>query len=941
MRRFFLVFFLAALPASAANLVVVVTDGAGQGFNDPTSATPVGGNMGTTLGEQRLNVFKEAARIWGGLLPSNVDVRITSSFQALTNVDGTRACDANSAALGKAAATRIFADFQNAPIAGTFYPKALADKLAGFEINSGSEAINARFESELGKPGCLTGLFFYLGLDNNHGSNINLLSVVLHEFGHGLGFASFADFEKFPGTFAGNRPGIFDRFLLDATSGKTWDQMVDNDRVLSAVNTGNLRWNGAAAQTFALATMNKYTGVTVSAPAAAAGDYSYGAADFGPPLASVQISTQIVAAQDPADTAGGLTTDACSAITNASALTGKIALVDRGSCFFTIKVKNAQNAGALAAIIANSTTGLIGMTGVDPTITIPSLLISQADGAKLRANLPATTSIGSDPARYAGADPAGRLLMFAPNPYLGGSSVSHWDSSASPNLLMEPYISSDVGSTVDATLAVFQDIGWFLGSTTLPTTWILPSSAHAGGQNGAFFSTDLTITNTGTFDSTFTLKFLGHGQDGTSGAEVVWTLAAGHTVTFTDVLGSLFGVGSAGGYGAIRIKADSSALKILSQTSTPPPSGIGTFGQAVPAQTGDDFVTPAFPRALLGLRHDAAFRTNAVIANATESEAHVDLTLVSETGATLGPGASYDLQPYEMLQKTMTELGAPNGTSNAVLVVSTPTGGARIATYAAIIDQKTNDPRTILGNVLGGFATGVSSTYLLPSSAHAGGQNGAFFSTDLTVSNQGTTDATITFKFLGHNRDGQNGPEAVRTLEAGWSATYTDVLGSLFGVNATDAQNFGAIRISADTKALKIVSQTSTPPPSGVGTFGQAVPALGPSDFVTSFAPRWLVGLRQDGSFRTNAVIANATDQAAHVDLTLKSETGATLGPGASYYLLPYEMRQIGEVVTALGAPAGTSNAVLVVSTPTPGARIATYAAIIDQKTQDPRTILP
>jgi hypothetical protein len=923
MRRLFFILLLAAVPASAANLVVVVTDAAGQGFNDPAPATPVGGNMGTTVGDQRLNVFKEAARIWGGLLPSNVDVRINSSFQALD-------CDATTAVLGSAGATSAFPNFPNAPVPNTNYPKALADKLAGFDNNPAVNAIKAQFNSELGKPGCLTGLFFYLGLDNNHGSNINLLSVVLHEFGHGLGFVSLANSS---GTFSGGRPGIFDRFLLDTTTGKTWDQMVDTDRVFSAMNTGNLRWNGSNAAVYANAYMNYYTGITVSAPAAAAGNYSYGAADFGPPLASVQISTQIVAAQNPAGTAGGPTTDACSAITNASALSGKIALIDRGTCSFTIKAKNAQNAGALAAIIANNTTGLVGMAGVDSTITIPSLLISQADGAKLRANLPATASIGQDMTKYAGADSTGRLLMYAPNPYESGSSVSHWDTSASPNLLMEPNISSDLNSSVDATFAAFQDIGWFLGSTSLPTTYVLPSSARRQGQNGAFYTTSLTVTNTGSFDANLTIKFLGNNQDGRTGAEVTRSVPAGRTVTYADVLNSLFGVSS--DYGAIRINADTNLLKIVSQTSTPPPSGVGTFGQAVPALAPSDLVTTASSQLLLGLRQDTAFRTNAVIANATEAAAHVDLTLYSSGGSVIG-SQGYDLLPLEMRQigTVVTALGSPDGTANALLVVSTPTGSARIATYAAVIDQQTNDPRTILG--IRAALDGNSKVWLLPSSARVHGANGAFYTTDVTLVNESSSAANFTLKFLGHEQDGRNGAEAVRTVAPNSVLAIPDILGTVFGVSS----DYGAILFNADQAAVRVVSQTSTPPPSGVGTFGQAVPGFGPADYATAYTQRTLAGLRQDSSFRTNAVIANATDRPAHVDLVLKSETGATLGTGA-YDLLPYEMRQIGTVVTALGAPDGTANTSLVVSTPTAGARIATYAAVIDNNTSDPRTILP
>ena len=38
---------------AAANIIILNNDGAGEGFNDPTPAVPVGGNIGVTVGEQR------------------------------------------------------------------------------------------------------------------------------------------------------------------------------------------------------------------------------------------------------------------------------------------------------------------------------------------------------------------------------------------------------------------------------------------------------------------------------------------------------------------------------------------------------------------------------------------------------------------------------------------------------------------------------------------------------------------------------------------------------------------------------------------------------------------------------------------------------------------------------------------------------------------------
>lgn len=117
----------------------------------------------------------------------------------------------------------------------------------------------------------------------------------------------------------------------------------------------------------------------VETPAALAGEVPSAAAAFGssPPPSGL---TAPVAAAVPAD--------GCSALTNPGELAGKIVLIDRGTCNFIVKVKNAQLAGAAAAIVANNQGGaLVSMGGEDASITIPSVFISQLDGSLLRGAL--------------------------------------------------------------------------------------------------------------------------------------------------------------------------------------------------------------------------------------------------------------------------------------------------------------------------------------------------------------------------------------------------------------------------------------------------------------------------------------------------------------------------------------------------------------------------
>ncbi len=163
----------------------------------------------------------------------------------------------------------------------------------------------------------------------------------------------------------------------------------------------------------------------------------------------------------------GTATDGCNTpFVNAGAVSGKVALMDRsGTCSMAQQALNAQNAGAIAAIIVNNVAGPEPqLRGASPTVTIPVASLSLPDGSAMKTAMGSGTvhvTIALDPAHLAGADNSNRVMMFAPNPDQPGSSVSHWDVAAFPNLLMEPSINPDLTQNVDLTTGNFIDIGWF------------------------------------------------------------------------------------------------------------------------------------------------------------------------------------------------------------------------------------------------------------------------------------------------------------------------------------------------------------------------------------------------------------------------------------------------------------------------------------------------
>jgi hypothetical protein len=453
---------------AGATVIVLNADGPGEGFNDPTPAAPVGGNTGTTKGQQRLIAFQFAADIWGATLDSSEPIFVVAAFNPLApNV------------LGSAGAWDVFSDFPGvgnypgAEFPATWYSSALADKRAGMDLDGTAPDINAQFSSNFN---------FYLGLDNNHGPLNDLVAVLLHELAHCLGFQNFVN--EATGANLGNffngprfyplQTDVYSHFTLDTTNGLHWNDMTAAQRQASAIRAGRVVWDGPSVFA-ALPSVLSFGSpeVQVATPPAIAGTYQFGAAQFGPPVGSPNISASVVHAVDAANVTGPTTTDGCTAFTNAAAVAGKIALIERGTCGFTVKVKNAQDAGAIGVIIYNNAANAAAAAPamatdaiIGPTITITSVSFTRVDGLALVGQLPGVSAnIVVDASIRAGADNAGRARLYMPNPVVGGSSGSHYDTIARRNLLMEPAINGDLTHNVkapdDLTLELLRDVGWF------------------------------------------------------------------------------------------------------------------------------------------------------------------------------------------------------------------------------------------------------------------------------------------------------------------------------------------------------------------------------------------------------------------------------------------------------------------------------------------------
>ena len=217
------------------------------------------------------------------------------------------------------------------------------------------------------------------GVTTNYCNGVTADDVVAHEWGHA--YTEYTD-----GLVYQWQPGALNESYSDI-----WGETVDliNGRMDGDEGDVSLKRPDGLCSLHSPALPQ----LRIVSPADIAKICATGGASFGPALDSTGITGPVVQGLDDTAAPGPSTTDGCSPLTNPAAVSGKIALIDRGGCAFTVKTKNAQNAGAVAVVIGNTVDAVNGMSGVDPAITIPTVMIKLSDRNLIVNKLNASTTV--------------------------------------------------------------------------------------------------------------------------------------------------------------------------------------------------------------------------------------------------------------------------------------------------------------------------------------------------------------------------------------------------------------------------------------------------------------------------------------------------------------------------------------------------------------------
>ncbi len=382
------------------------------------------------------------SNVWGKVLDSPVTIRVSASFAPLE-------CDATHAVLGQAGSSSFEFDVPGQD-PNLVFPEALADRIAGVNLWPGAPDIEAEFNGSL--PECFPDLDWYYGLDATaFDDKADLVMTVLHEIGHGLGFASTVDDQT--GEFlAVDLADPFTAKLVNAQTGKHWDTMTNAERLVSEKAIRGLVWGGTYGNAAAATWLAPGAPHIRTTPAVAGLRDAVIDANFGRLLSQGPV-TGVVASPMPAD--------ACAPV---SGVSGAIAVLPDAACHPLNQLAFAEDAGAIAGIVVSNRAPppALDQSAEDLAVVSTNLLtlgMSEADAAVLLAAGPVTVELYAEPSQRSGTDAEGRVYMFAADP-TSTSVASHLEPVLRPDAVLEPSQTANIHHDVTLERAMLRDIGW-------------------------------------------------------------------------------------------------------------------------------------------------------------------------------------------------------------------------------------------------------------------------------------------------------------------------------------------------------------------------------------------------------------------------------------------------------------------------------------------------
>ncbi len=251
--------------------------------------------------------------------------------------------------------------------------------------------------------------------------------------------------------------------------------------------------------------------------------------------------------------------------------------------------------------------------------------------------------------------------------------------------------------------------------------------------------------------------------------------------------------------------------------------------------------------------------------------------------------------------------------------------------YYVLVGSSAHPDGAIRGTLLPSSAGGGSGEWIFPVAASAPGAAGTVWKTDLRLVNRGTSQATVSIAYYPASDTAAAGPSATveHVVPAGSQLTVDDVLAADFGVTSGK----GALRVSSDQPLQGSSRIYNDQRSAGLGTLGQQVPAMDPSESLSSGTLPMLSNTSGDPQgFRTNIGWFNPGTTDLTLTFTFIGSDGRVLATATES--APAQAL-VQKSVTAMASGLDAAGDFYVTFTASPEAGLFVYGSVVDNTSGD------